>query len=241
MNSEGKEGLGLRDVEAAILARAAEFARRAHADAGPAHDFSHVERVGALARRLGASLGAEPFCLEMAALLHDVGRSLDRRGDSQGADRHEELSVEMARPFLEALAAESPEAALALNPKRLQTIFNAILRHRHRRARPAQSPEDRCLYDADKLDSLGAVGVARAYLWLGEFGRSVFYPRESYARVSPSDNSVEVDSLQREWEIKLAGLKDSLLTEEGRRIAQARHDRMREFLGDLEDEVQGIK
>ncbi|HPM73063.1 MAG TPA: HD domain-containing protein [Spirochaetales bacterium] len=213
--------------EALRLAR--EFATARHADTPPCHDFSHVERVLALAERLAAEEGADLFVVRMAALLHDIGRGLEPRVGPD-PDRHEELSVELARPFLE---------AIGLEPALTERVLRAVLEHRHRRGREPSSPEAACLYDADKLDSLGAVGVARAYLWLGEHGRSVHYPPESWAGVDPSNNATEHDSLQREWEIKLSGLKDRLYTASGRAIAAERHERMRRFLDELELEARG--
>lgn len=79
--------------------------------------------------------------------------------------------------------------------------------------------------------------MARAYLWLGEHGRSVWYPPESWEGIDPANNSTEVDSFQREWQIKLRGLRDRMYTAEGRRLASQRHERMETILGWIEDEV----
>jgi uncharacterized protein len=209
--------------------RARAFAMERHAGTPPCHDFSHVERVLAIAERLAAEEGAELFIVRLAALLHDIGRGLEPR-IGPDPDRHEELSAELARPFLAAQGLAAGEA---------ERVLGAILEHRHRRGRVPATVESRCLYDADKLDSLGAVGVARAYLWLGEHGRSVHYAAETWRGVDPANNATENDSLQREWEIKLSGLKDALYTESGRAMAARRHERMERFLYDMEREVRG--
>ncbi|MBU0926363.1 MAG: HD domain-containing protein [Spirochaetes bacterium] len=214
---------------AAILRATREFSMARHADTAPCHDFSHVERVLATAERLALEEGADPFVVSLAALLHDIGRGLEPRLGPL-PDRHEELSVEIAGPFLE---------ARGLPRSVIDAVLDAILNHRHRRGRTPSSIEAKCLYDADKLDSLGAVGVARAYLWLGEHGRSVHYTAESWAGVDPANNATENDSIQREWQIKLSGLKDALYTESGRALAAGRHERMRLFLADMELEVRG--
>lgn len=215
--------------ETRIIKATRDFARERHAGTPPCHDFSHVERVLALAERLAREEGADLLVVRLAALLHDIGRGLEPRVGPD-PDRHEELSVELARPFLGSLGLPEPLA---------ERVLQAILTHRHRRGRVPVSVEARCLYDADKLDSLGAVGVARAYLWLGEHGRSVYYEPETWAGVDPSDNATENDSLQREWEIKLSRLKDRLYTESGRAIAAVRHERMGRFLKELHHEVRG--
>jgi len=212
-----------------MLSRIRDFARHAHEGAGAAHDFQHVERVFALAERIAEREGADLFIVRAAALLHDVGRSVEKRSGSE-CDRHEEHSAALAGPFL---------AELGMGDEESRRIVQAILRHRHRRGLDPVTLEDRCLYDADKLDSIGAVGVARAYLWLGEFGRSVHYPESEWMGIDSSDNSTAVDSVQREWHIKLKGLKDRMTTAAGRELAQERHERMEKFLADLEREVKG--
>lgn len=211
------------------LGRIRDFSRKAHEGAGPAHDFQHVERVYALAERIAGKEGAELFVVRAAALLHDVGRSAEKRSGGE-CDRHEEHSARMAGPFLEGLALPAEESA---------RIVQAILRHRHRRGLDPETLEDKCLYDADKLDSIGAVGVARAYLWLGEYGRSVYYPESEWAGIDPKDNSTAVDSMQREWRIKLCRLRDGMMTAAGRELAAERHERMERFLIDLEREARG--
>ncbi len=143
------------------------------------------------------------------------------------------LTYDLA-PLLTGFLAElGVEAAIAAR------IVQAVLRHRHRRGLDPEALEDKCLYDADQLDSIGAVGVARAYLWLGEFGRSVYYPESEWIGIDPSDNSTSVDSAQREWSIKLSRLKERMTTATGRELAVERHERMEKFLADLEREVKG--
>lgn len=215
------------DDEILELARA--FARERHAGTPPCHDFSHVERVLALAELLAADEGADLFTVRLATLLHDIGRGLEAR-IGPDPDRHEELSAELAEPFL---------LGLGLERRRVDAVLEAILAHRHRRGRAPASAEARCLFDADKLDSLGAVGAARAYLWLGEHGRSVYYPRESWVGVDPRDNATENDSFQREWEIKLSRLGERMHTARGRELAAARSARMKRILEDIEREARG--
>lgn len=215
--------------EESILLETRAFAEARHAGTAPCHDFSHVQRVLATAMRLAAEEGADAFIVAVASLLHDIGRGLEARSGPE-PDRHEELSVELARPFL---------YSQGLAPEIVDRVLDAILEHRHRRGRSPRSLEAKCLYDADKLDSLGAVGVARAYLWLGEHGRSVSYSAESWAGVDPANNATENDSFQREWDIKLGRLKDGMYTESGRALAVSRHARMERFLVDMSLEVEG--
>jgi uncharacterized protein len=211
------------------IARAREISMSIHRGFAPSHDFSHVERVYRLAERIAAAECADLFIVHMAALLHDIGRAEESKANSS-EDIHEELSVRMAGPILEELGVPG-EAKDA--------ILHAIAAHRHRRGGEPRTLEAKCLFDADKLDSLGAVGIARSYLWLGEHGRSVYYAREEYAGIDPKNNSAEVDSTQREWHIKLKYLKDKMYTATGKAIAQERHERMARIVDEIEKEVTG--
>jgi len=219
--------MGMDDEK--IVAMARELSKSIHNGLAPSHDFSHAERVYRLAERIAMAEGADLFVVRMAALLHDIGRAEESRVGGMG-DCHEELSVRMASPILERLGVDGERKA---------AILHAIAAHRHRRGEEPLTVEARCLFDADKLDSLGAVGIARSYLWLGEHGRGVYYPEEEYANVDPKDNRAEVDSTQREWHIKLKYLKDRMYTATGRRIAVERHERMARILDEIEKEVKG--
>lgn len=216
------------DDDAAIR-RAHALAESIHAGFAPSHDFSHVERVYRLAERIAAAEGADLFIVSLAALLHDIGRAEEARSNN-GEDIHEELSVRMAGPIMD---------GLGVTTTRKEAVLHAIAAHRHRRGGEPRTLEAKCLFDADKLDSLGAVGIARSYLWLGEHGRSVYYPPEEYAGIDPKNNSAEVDSTQREWHIKLSRLKDQMYTAAGRKIALERHERMARIIEEIEKEVMG--
>ncbi len=93
------------------------------------------------------------------------------------------------------------------------------------------------LSDADKLDALGAVGVARAYLWLGECGRPLFAEPEDEADAMA--RMPENDSLQREWLVKLRLMRERVHTASARRMADSRHEYMARYLRRLEKEVKG--
>ena len=125
----------------------------------PAHDFDHVLRVLATALRLAEAEGADPEIVRAAALLHDVGRAQERAG---GGDH----AAESARRAREILAGH-PAA-------RVEAVAEAIASHRFRTGIVAASLEARVLYDADKLDSIGAIGVARAYAVAGVCGQRLW-------------------------------------------------------------------
>lgn len=195
---------------------------------GPAHDFSHIERVFNLALKIGKTEGANLWVLGLAALFHDLAR--DEEARSGGAICHAAASAVQTRQILEEKS-EKQEV--------IEDVCECIATHRYRDQNPPLTLEGKCLFDADKLDSLGAVGIARAYLWLGERGGTVYMSREEWEKTDFNSNRPEEDSLQREWQIKLRLLKDLLYTDTARSIANKRNQTMVVFLETLEREVNG--
>jgi uncharacterized protein len=205
-----------------------ELARELY-QTGPSHDFFHIERVFILALRIGEQEGADLEILGIAALFHDLAR--DEEAESLGKVCHATASAARARIILEESGAE---------PSKIEAIGNCIATHRFRDDNFPHSIEGKCLFDADKLDSLGAVGVARAYLWLGERGGTVYVKREQWEKTNFNSNLPGEDSMQREWHIKLKYVKDKLYTETARKIAEKRNTTMSDFLESLEREVNGL-
>ncbi len=195
---------------------------------GPAHDFSHIERVFNLALKIGKAEGADLWILGLAALFHDLAREEEAR--SGGKICHAEASAFQTQGILEAQGEE---------PQTIQAICECIATHRYRDQNQPWTLEGKCLFDADKLDSLGAVGIARAYLWLGERGGTVYKRREEWEKTDFNSNRPEDDSLQREWHLKFRHLKDQLYTNTARGIAAKRNRTMSDFLETLEREING--
>jgi len=96
--------------------------------------------------------------------------------------------------------------------------------------------EARVVYDADKLDSIGAVGLGRAFLFAGEVGARLHNP-EVRPETCPSRGPE--DSALREFLVKLRWVRDRLLTDAGRRMASGRHEFMLRFFEELDAEVKG--
>jgi len=130
------------------LVRIVERVARGLMGGDPAHGWPHVERVRGLAWRIIEEEGLDPdvLVLELAVLLHDVGRSLD------GPGHHAEKSAAFARDLL---------TATGLDHDTIEAVIHAILAHSYSLGVPARTVEARVLSDADKLDALGAVGIAR--------------------------------------------------------------------------------
>jgi len=198
-----------------------EEARKYYAGADAAHDFDHVLRVLALAERIGRAEGADMEVLRAAVLLHDVARAEEERTGIC----HARAGAQRAREIL----AGCP-------PQKVEAVAEAIAAHRFRGEISPQSLEAKVLYDADKLDSIGAIGVARAFALAGAQGRSLWAPLATCQRepASPMGHTPV-----HEFVFKLSRLKDTLFTATARRMAEERHRYMVAFFARLEREVRG--
>lgn len=203
---------------------------RAHdcfVNARGSHDWEHTLRVRGLCLHIGPREGADMVVLEAAAYLHDIGRA--DQDKLNGSICHAVRGAEMAQDILE---------SLALADHRKENIIHCVRSHRFRGGHSPQSLEARVLFDADKLDAIGAVGVARAYLFAGELGACLHNPHlpPEQARSYSRD-----DTGHREYVVKLSKIKDRILTKEGRRMAEKRHAFMTAFFERFLEEYSGKK
>lgn len=202
-------------------------ARRYYEGADAVHDFDHVLRVLALAERIAQAEGADLEIVRAAALLHDVGRE---QAEVQGLD-HAEFAARRAREILAGQPSEKVEA-----------VVQAIAAHRFRAGPAPATPEARALFDADKLDAIGAVGVARAFAYGGAHGQRLWAPLDDVdmARWQTEGDGADHTPVH-EFVVKLSRLKERLFTQSGRAIAEERHATMAAFYARLEAEVRGEK
>ncbi len=198
-------------------------ARRHYAGADAIHDFDHVLRVLALAERLARAEGADLEVVRAAALLHDVAR----------VDEADRLSHDHARAgaeFARRLLADQP-------PAQVEAVAHAIAAHRFRTGPAPQTLEAQVLHDADKLDAIGAIGVARAFAYGGHEGQRLWSRVPAGYRETP-DNQAEHTPVH-EFHFKLRKIRDRLLTPSARQLAEERHAFMVAFFERLEREVGG--
>jgi uncharacterized protein len=206
-----------------------EQALRLYQDNDAAHGFDHVLRVWRLAMRIAAAEGADLEIVGAAALLHDAGRAEQERT----GECHAQLGAQIARQVLGGHPQE-----------RVEAVARAIEQHRFRAANPPTTLEARALYDADKLDAIGAIGVARAYAIAGARKQRLWAPVDlAYAKRTPQEGHGDLESDAHtpvhEYLYKLVKLKDGMLTDTGRDMAEERHRFMVSFFQRLEQEVAG--
>jgi len=203
------------------------FAVTCFSNARGSHDWDHTQRVYNLCMHIGRVEGADLEALEIAAYLHDVGRSYE--DESKGAVCHAERGAEIARNLL----AEYP-----ISDQRKANIVHCIRSHRFRGNCRPETLEANVLFDADKLDAIGAVGIARAFLFAGEVGARLHNP---YIQPEDTEPYSEEDTGYREYKLKLSRIKDRMLTAEGRRMAEERHAFMETFFHRFTEEYEGHK
>ena len=199
--------------------------RRFDALDDPAHGWEHVRRVYDLALRIAQEEGADPLITGLAALLHDIGRLVHRKGT-----HHALLSVEESREILK----ECP-----LKPEQVEAILHAIEAHSFSRGIEPRTLEARVLRDADRLDGLGAIGILR-WAISGTIKRKP--QTKSYHPEDPFGESHELNDklyMLDHFFTKLLKLEEGMYTTTGRAMAQQRTAYMRAYLDELRSELGG--
>jgi uncharacterized protein len=212
------------DAQDALI-QVKEFAEACFDGASGSHDWEHTLRVFRLCELMGPAENADMDVLRVAAYLHDIGRVF--QDASSGAVCHAEKGAQMAGPLVD---------KLPLADRQKQNIIHCIRAHRFRNHHQPGTIEAKILFDADKLDAIGAVGVARAFLFAGEVGARLHNPD---IEVEDAKSYSENDTGYREFKVKLCKIKDRMLTAEGRKLARERHAFMDDFFNRFLDEYEG--
>ena len=175
-----------------------------------AHDREHVYRVLNNAMTIaGDEANVQWDVLIAAALLHDISRP------EQMADSRVDHAIHGAEKAYAFLLQNGFDAAISAH------VRDCIRTHRFRKTEPPATLEARILFDADKLDVCGAIGIARTLEYSGETGRPL-YTRDAQGEISDGTGDA-ADSFFREYKFKLEGVCGHFLTEKGRALARARH------------------
>ncbi|MGO8992747.1 MAG: HD domain-containing protein [Polyangiaceae bacterium] len=204
-----------------VIARLRAVAE-ARATSEPAHDFLHVLRVTASARGIGEKEGARLEVVVPAALLHELFNYPKGHPDSP---RSGEVCAEHAREVLqgEGVARETVDA-----------IATCIREHPFSRGILPDTIEGKVLQDADRLDAIGAIGIARCMATCAEMKRPFYSPVDPFcAERSPDDKAWGIDHFYA----KLLRIPDVLHTPTARAMASERVAAMKQFLDQLAREI----
>jgi uncharacterized protein len=201
-----------------VVRKTAEHVRQALAVDSSGHDWWHIHRVRSSALRIGQSEGADLYVVELAALLHDIADWKFHAGDDS-------LGPRRAAEWLAGLDVESATI------DHVSEIIADLSFKGSLVATPMRTLEGQTVQDADRLDAIGAIGIARAFAYGGHAGRALYDPTiepEQHASFEAYKKSTG-PTINHFYE-KLLFLKDRMNTATARRLAAERHQFMVDFL-----------
>jgi len=197
-------------------------AQKAAENADPAHDFNHVLRVRETALGLATEECADAAVVEAAALLHEL---FFFPKDSLDAHRSGEVCAQKVRPLL---------TRLGFDPEKVAPVCECIRVHSFSAGLEAATPEARVLQDADRLDAIGSIGIARCFATCASMNRPFYSPGDPFCeKRDPDDKKWGVDHFYR----KLLRIEGRLHTNAARAIAKERTEFMKAFLKQLRREI----
>lgn len=199
-----------------------------YSEKDPIHGYDHVWRVYHMAEKLAKSEGADLDIVLAAVLLHDA------QGSSQITEleraEHHLLSAQFAKEVLE---------DEGWGNEQIESVQHCIRAHRFRSTELPMTIEAKVVFDADKLDVLGAFGAARAIAYAVLEGQPIYSePTKKFLEIGEKELG-EPHSSYHEFVFKLSKIKDRLFTVTGKQIAEKRHAYIVGFYAQMRLEIQG--
>ena len=194
-----------------ILNLTQAYIKKTFLDEGTGHDYFHIERVVINARKILETENADSFLVELAAWTHDIG---DYKLHD-GVDKSEELIT----AFLQSIQVENDT---------INKVLEIVSQVSFSKGNTPTTIEGQIVQDADRLDAIGAVGIARCFAYGGSVGNILY---------NPYDNSKDASSVQHFYD-KLFKLKDLMNTETAKQIAESRNRYMENFIEEFYNEVK---
>ena len=223
-----------RSIDRKTINKIEERAKKYFIDSSGCHDWQHVERVRKNALKIAKVEKADLVIVELSALFHDIAKNLEIK--KQGKFCHAEKGAEMAAEILK---------EYNIDEEVIKNICHSIKSHRFRNNHQPQTIEAKVLQDADRLDAIGAIGIARVFLFAGNIAQKNLYTgqeEKQAARANPEQFSyTKDDSAYLEYLVKLRHLKDLMQTNTGKIIAVDRTNYMDKFFKRFWQEVGGEK
>jgi uncharacterized protein len=204
-----------------------EQARAWYREDDAVHGFGHIRRVHALCGEIGRTEGADMDILLAAALLHDAQGS---HPEENSRDDHHLRSARFAGEVL---------AGMGWGAERIQAVQHCIRAHRFRDVEQPQTLEARVLFDADKLDVIGAVGIVRALAYALQISQPVFAEPSALFLQTGRKEPGEPHSAYHEYLFKLKKISSVLITPTARRLAADRQAFLDRFFDELAAEMRG--
>lgn len=212
-----------------IIQKTAEFVKQTLQNAEAGHDWWHILRVWNNAKRIAQTENVDFFVVEMAALLHDIADAKFNNGD-------EEIGPKTAGDFLKSLNVDAEiteHVQQIIRHMSFKSGFDAV---------GFTSEEMKVVQDADRLDAIGAIGIARAFTYGGFKNREIYNPEiePDFSLTKEAYKNSAAPTINHFYE-KLLLLKDKMNTKTARKIATQRHRFMEQYLEQFYAEWNEIK
>jgi len=212
-----------------IIERTAEHVKKKLSGEHTGHDWWHSYRVWKMAEHIAEKENADSFIVELAALLHDIA-------DWKLHDRDESTGAKMAKEWLEELGVDKDSIE-----KICDIIINVSFKGEKHKSL-IKDMEGEIVQDADRLDAIGAIGIARAFTFGGHLGNLLHDPNVKPTKDKTIEEYKKMDATTiNHFYEKLLLLKDRMNTKTAKNIAQERHKFMEDFLDRFFKEWEGEK
>lgn len=212
-----------------IIKITTQFVKQQLENAEAGHDWFHIERVWKNAKLIAKSEDGDQMIIELGALLHDIADYKFNNGD-------ENIGPRTAENFLESIKIDR----VTIN-KVVDIVRNISFKGGHTED-IEKSKELQIVQDADRLDAIGAIGIARTFNFGGYKGSKMFDPKEPpNLKQSKEEYKKSNGTTINHFHEKLLLLKNLMNTETGKQLAESRHDFMVDFLQQFHNEWDGLK
>jgi uncharacterized protein len=210
-----------------LRSKAEKFVKNMLRDAEGGHDWNHIERVLANAKMILKKEKGNKHIVLLGILLHDIADPKFQGGD-------ETKGIKISSAFLEETGVDK-----ATKKQVLEIVKGVSFKGGHNKTKD-KSKELQIAQDADRLDAIGAIGIARAFSYGGFSGRKIYDPKQKpreYKNVKEYRSS-DSSTINHFYE-KLLTLKDAMNTKTARKMAKRRHEFMIKYLEEFYEEVNG--
>lgn len=210
-----------------VIRKTVDFVKETLADAEGGHDWWHIYRVRKLSKHIAKTEKVNMFIIELGALLHDIADSKFHEGD-------EEIGPRKAREFLSSIGVK--ENVIIHVEKIIANISFKGGKHEQK----FKSKELDVIQDADRLDGIGAIGIARTFNYGGYKNRGIYNPeiKPNLNMTKEEYKNSKAPTINHFYE-KLLLIKDKMNTKIGKKMAKSRHEFMKKYLKQFYKEWEG--
>ncbi|MEN8137138.1 MAG: HD domain-containing protein [Bacteroidota bacterium] len=227
MEKQETLGKSIKMDKQEILDKTRDYIKEELSGDGTGHDWWHIHRVTKVAMQIGCKEGADLFIVELGAMLHDLGDFKFHNGDTS-------VGPKMVSDWLHNIGADEETI------DKVVQIVHEISYKGANVETPMSTLEGKIVQDADRLDAIGAIGIARTFAYGGSKGREIHNPEvkpEAHDSFEDYKNSL-APTINHFYE-KLLLLKKRMNTKSAKKMAQKRHDFMKVYLDQFFAEWEG--